>query len=106
MKVDETTGMVVWKKQFDRDAGERLLQVCQNPWNRFKTGIELLLRDDVRYEDTGIREKLCEVKKWCDICNAQFHSIGINITECLISSKEAHIGQECDRAGHFPAVIH
>ena len=63
MKVDETTGMVVWKKQFDRDAGERLLQVCQNPWNRFKTGIELLLRDDVRYEDTGIREKLCEVKK-------------------------------------------
>ena len=63
MEMDETAGMVVWKKQFDRDAGERLLQICQNPWNRFKTGVELLLKDDVWYEDTRIREKLCEVKE-------------------------------------------
>ena len=63
MEMDETAGMVVWKKRFDRDAGERLLQICQNPWNRFKTGVELLLKDDVWYEDTRIREKLCEVKE-------------------------------------------
>ena len=63
MEMDETAGMVIWKKRFDRDAGERLLQICQNPWNRFKTGVELLLKDDVWYEDTRIREKLCEVKE-------------------------------------------
>lgn len=62
MEVDETTGMVVWKKQFDKDAGERLLQIYRNPWNRFKTGVELLLKDDVWYEDTGIRERLNEIK--------------------------------------------
>lgn len=27
-------------------------------------------------------------RKWCDICNAQFHLIGINITECLIFQKK------------------
>ena len=63
MEVNETTGMVVWKKRFDRDAGERLLRIFQNPWNRFKTGVELVLKDDVRYEDIGIREKLCEEKE-------------------------------------------
>lgn len=53
MEVDEA-GMVVWKKRFDRGENEKLLQICQNPWNRFKTGVELLLKDDVWYEDTGI----------------------------------------------------
>lgn len=35
----------------------------QNSWNRFKTGVELVLKDDVWYEDIGIREKLCEEKE-------------------------------------------
>ena len=63
MEVDETTGMVVWKKRFDRDAGDRLLRIFQNPWNRFKTGVELVLKDDIWYENIGIREKLCEEKE-------------------------------------------
>lgn len=63
MEVDETTGMVVWKKRFDRDAGDRLLRIFQNSWNRFKTGVELVLKDDIWYENIGIREKLCEEKE-------------------------------------------
>ena len=37
MEMDETAGMVVWKKQFDRDAGERLLQICQKTMSGMKT---------------------------------------------------------------------
>lgn len=60
MRQDEN-GEIVWKTWIARADGERLKTLFERKENRHLIGAELLLRDNVEYEETGQRQDIHEM---------------------------------------------
>lgn len=57
MEMDES-GKIQWKKQFTLEEGRQLQQLLQNEDNRYRLGLELLLKPEVVFEDEKVKELL------------------------------------------------
>ena len=60
MRQDEN-GEIIWKTWIARADGERLKTLFERKENRHLIGAELLLRDNVEYEETGQRQDIHEM---------------------------------------------
>lgn len=60
MDMDET-GQVIWKTYISKEAGEKLIQIFQSDINKHYIGLELILKETVRFEDVQVKEKLAEI---------------------------------------------
>lgn len=54
----DTSGQIGWKKQFSLEEGRRLQQLLQSEDNKYRLGLELLLKPEVVFKDGKVKELL------------------------------------------------